>query len=664
MQVKIMTKTLAVCAMLTCMAAAAQAEERPVSRLDEIVVTADRGDAAKREVTSNISIIDNATIQNSAANNLGELMAEQGFQVRKYPGSLVNIGIRGYHSDSHGNDLSSQVLILLDGRRIGTGNLAAISLANVEKVEIIRGPASVQYGAAASGGVVNVITKKGADNPENSFTARLEAGAGSYNSYKAKADMAANVENFDMSLGYSYYKSDDYSDGNGDRYKFTREKGINAFNLDAGYSFFNTHRVGVNLNYFDASGSYSPGANRPTTTRYNDTDKTNMAGTLTYTGATQNRAFDWTLRYGLGEDERVYVETMNATGIKNNRSTYTVNSQNALAQLGYNHSFFSVTAGTEYVDYDLEDRTLTYASGARVTTKSEYRNWAGFVMGKLRLFDEMLIISVGGRFDDFSIKGKSQNLSTDKDHFSPSVGVAFLPVSWLKLRANYAQAFYMPSPGYIFGSRYYVPALNLKPETNDTYEAGFDISYSHFDLGVTYFYSKAEDALVSQRIVGGPNNGKYVYTNYADAKRQGLEVELSGDIGRALGQDFELRPYFNLNYMLQYEGRQSSGASYAKLTKVPEYTIGYGVRFSYAKIGFTTALNCYYVGTEKASATKDIGGYNVVNWTLGKRLFELDGYGELSLKAEVNNLFNRQYEHVDDYPMPGRNFYLGLAYTY
>ena len=92
--------------------------------LEELVVTAGRVEEKKKEITSNITVIDEAEIKISSAMNLGDLLAEKGIgTIKKYPGALTAIGIRGLRTETHGNDLMGRVLVLLNGHRAATGNL-------------------------------------------------------------------------------------------------------------------------------------------------------------------------------------------------------------------------------------------------------------------------------------------------------------------------------------------------------------------------------------------------------------------------------------------------------------------------------------------------------------------------------------------------------------
>ncbi|MFO7839754.1 MAG: TonB-dependent receptor plug domain-containing protein [Desulfosalsimonadaceae bacterium] len=128
------------------------ADEQP-RKMEDMVVTAGRVKEMKREVTKDITVITEKEIRLSPARDLGELLAEENVgRLIKYPGVLSGVGVQGARTDVHGIDPAGRVLLLVDGRRTGTGNTAKIMTENIERVEIIHGPASVQYGAAAMGG--------------------------------------------------------------------------------------------------------------------------------------------------------------------------------------------------------------------------------------------------------------------------------------------------------------------------------------------------------------------------------------------------------------------------------------------------------------------------------------------------------------------------------
>ncbi|MDY7039136.1 MAG: TonB-dependent receptor, partial [Thermodesulfobacteriota bacterium] len=58
------------------------------------------------------------------------------------------------------------------------------------------------------------------------------------------------------------------------------------------------------------------------------------------------------------------------------------------------------------------------------------------------------------------------------------------------------------------------------------------------------------------------------------------------------------------------------------------------------------------------------GGFTVANFTISKRILDFKEFGGLTLKGKIQNLFDKDYEYVKGYPMPGRSFFLGLKYDF
>ncbi|MGC4080690.1 MAG: TonB-dependent receptor [Vicinamibacterales bacterium] len=113
--------------------------------------------------------------------------------------------------------------------------------------------------------------------------------------------------------------------------------------------------------------------------------------------------------------------------------------------------------------------------------------------GKLRLAADRVIVSGGVRVDAYN--NQSTVLADAKDnHVGGSVGVAFLPDAGIKLRANYAEGFKVPSPQQVAGDGavYYLPNLALEPENSKTFEFGADVDRNHVNAAVTWFHAGLE----------------------------------------------------------------------------------------------------------------------------------------------------------------------------
>src|SRR5258706_3276170 len=163
-------------------AGALEAQEKPgarppTTRLDEVVVTAPGRSEPLSQAASTIQVISEETNRNSNAKSVTDLLAENavGFMSEWTPGQTL-LNIRGGATEGQGKDFRSEVQILLNGRRAGTANISKLSLADVLRIEIIRGPASVVYGSQAIGGTGSIITR----NSQNTAGRYIAGATGSW----------------------------------------------------------------------------------------------------------------------------------------------------------------------------------------------------------------------------------------------------------------------------------------------------------------------------------------------------------------------------------------------------------------------------------------------------------------------------------------------------
>jgi len=660
--VKTMSAVLIAVVLMLTVSVSAQETSTPeaTSTLDEMVVTAGRIAEPKKFITTNITVIDEQEIQQSAASDVGDLLAQKGIgAIRKYPGGLTTIGIRGFRTDSHGNDLKGHVLILLNGRRAGTGNVAKIMTKNVERIEIIRGPASVQYGSAAVGGVVNVITRQG----KGKFTAFGEGYLGSFSAKELSAGVSGEAKGFDFSGTVTKGSIDDYTTASGSVYKNTGMDSRENLSLNLGYTFLENNRIGFIYNGFEVDKAGSPGY-----LSSNDlddyTDKSNKSFDLILDGHTSDDRFLWSARYFNGKDKDAWADPTGSNpdgwddGILSERET---KNQGAQAQLTARLGITQITGGFDWADYDIE---ATWNP-----QKTSYENLAGFLLGKVNLMEERLVLSAGLRYDTYEVEVvEPAGKTADDTNLTPNIGVSFLLTDYLKLRAGYSEAFVMPgadqmAADYNVWGTNYVGNPDLSPETSKTYEGGIDFFYKSLAGALTYFNTDFKDKIESVTRA----NGDRSWDNLGEAKISGFEGDLCFDIGQYFGWGFEIRPYAGFTYLTDYEDKVTGN----DLLETSDLTASYGIAVSDYN-GFTTRLNFAYYG-EKTITDYESGwpyqdikadSFTVADFTISKVLFSTDTSGRLTLDTGVNNLFDKDYEYVKGYPMPGRNFYLGLRYDY
>ena len=184
----------------------AQSADNP-AELQQVVVTATRFARPVAEVLADVTVIDRQQIEESGVTSVLQILEQQpGLQVR-YSGALPNVYVRGGESRMTG--------LLVDGVRVGGqdgiyrigGGIPweTVPLSDIERIEIVRGPSSVQYGSDAMAGAIQIITRNG----EAGVHPSVSLGAGSFNSQQ----LAAYLRGRDSALDYSIHAVSNRSDG-------------------------------------------------------------------------------------------------------------------------------------------------------------------------------------------------------------------------------------------------------------------------------------------------------------------------------------------------------------------------------------------------------------------------------------------------------------------
>ncbi|MDH3838425.1 MAG: TonB-dependent receptor, partial [Desulfobacteraceae bacterium] len=341
-------------------------------------------------------------------------------------------------------------------------------------------------------------------------------------------------------------------------------------------------------------------------------------------------------------------------------SKVTTDHKGSQAQVSYNQKYLLLTAGFDWVNYETK--------GSRYDPKNtEYDNPAGFILAKTRLFDQKLIITGGMRYDEYEVDMKGDGGKESNDNTSPRVGAAYLLTDWLKLRANYGEAFRMPTAQQLagdltmWGARY-VGNPDLKPEKSETYEGGLDLSYAYFNAGLTYFHTDFKDKIESYVKL----NGDTSYQNLGKAEIDGIEGTFSYDIGSLFSWDYQVKPYVSFTYLSKYKDKETN----EDLKFTSDLQASYGIVVSDLD-GFSANLNLAYTGKQNITdyeggtyATITKGSFTVANLTVIKKILDTEKYGSMALKGGIENLFDKDYEYVQGYPMPGRSFFIGLRVDY
>ncbi len=513
------------------------------------------------------------------------------------------------------------------------------------------------------GGVVNVITKRGKGKP--AFFA--EGGLGSWGYRKEGVGLSGKINDFDFSGSFAHRKMDDYDTAAGATYHNTGYSRREDASVNIGYEFYPGNRIGLIYHDYSAGGVGDPGYFK-TNDLDNYKDSSNESVDLVYDGKTVDGPFSWEIRYFDGKDKDKWVDPVasNASG-RDDGIPYEqkTDHKGAAAQFTYDKGLLFLTTGINWDNYKIESTSDP--------KESEYDNPAGYLLAKVRLFNKKLIVSGGARYDEYEVKMKNPAGREESDrHLSPNAGIVWLFNDYLKWRANYGEAFRMPAANELaydlwFWRTHYVGNPDLDPEKSSTWETGFDFAWNALATSVTWFHTDFKDKIQS---VAKPGS-IMTWENIGGATIEGFEGEISYDIGALFSWDLEVKPYLSFTYLTKYDDDQTG----QDLFYTERENVSYGISVSYPD-DFSARLNFTYTGKKWIDDWENAGpptwvapkieegGFTVANLTLSKKLTDFKKYGGISLKGEIQNLFDEDYHYAKGYPMPGRSFYLGMRYDF
>ncbi|MGC4029977.1 MAG: TonB-dependent receptor [Steroidobacteraceae bacterium] len=638
------------------MSAGAYAAVQDTTPLEQVVVTATATPVELAKSNTGLVVISGEEIERNQYKSLYDILERvPGFNTPLYADG-VGYEISGETSPTMRG--STKVVVLVDGVRqnVGTSykaNALSYNTADVERVEVLRGSASVLYGADAVGGVVNIITKRKAGFDGTSFDTSLKASFGD-NSYRNFA--FANTGTYGR---HSYWSVDAQKIDSGN---FTDGQGVkNPSNRDA---------YGVNLKYgfrvndrLDLIAKYQ---------RYRqDMDWARTFGdqVLPWTGflnlSSQTYIVDYHRENTLGNQLSVYYGTVDSwrtgdaiTGWRNANNhalgyTYSTTreigkykalniSDRYYQQLG---SWNRVAAGLEYTRYE---------SATSATPNPVLVEKAAYLQDEMQL-GKNLKFTAGVRHtrpDDF--KGRT----------IVSGNLGYMVGESLNLYVSSNGFYQTPSLTEIFGNGVaYLANPNIKPSNGRTDELGFNWQINRTaSLQFDVYRRSAKDAIAA-KATGSVTNPSYYWNIPGTVRTKGLEANLTAQLPEHLYWSFGFAQMDtdDETTIIRFPKRQATmGLTYAR----ERYDFGIqGVgRFAIVPTSVFQTNNWEYL-----PQSNDYWLWNLsANWRF---------YKESKLFLKVNNLFDLYYMPVvlsstvtDDHrvymPAPGRNFVLGVEYRF
>lgn len=651
-------------------------EGASVKKLDDVVVTATKTEEKIMDIPIDVQVISSEQIEMSGATNVGDLLGKYVTgHLHRYNGLLTAAGLRGFRTESMGDDVKGKVLILIDGHRVGTGNLAKIPVDNIERIEVIKGPASSLYGAAGMGGVINIITKKGGGD----FKTTLKQEVGSFGYQKSSISGTGSLgEKFSYFLSGAYQFMDNYdTPDNGEVYNTEDERKTFSGNLT--YCFNENHDIRIGGSYANLEGEYPEWLNYETDTTYDPDykaayDKSHQNYDLEYNGSFLDGRIHWkALGYYLWDKNQWYTaaDGDDDTYTKYEDDTWGTDQQFAIKLIPKNE----IVVGGTYDNLTKEGwGKYEGAETNAYTPNMDYITSAVYLQDSVDLLDNRLNIIAGVRYDLYEVTTKESNTGTysdfderteEFDHISPKIGASYkIYEDLMRVRANVGQGFKAPSAHelsaeYEIWGTQYLGNSDLDPEIATTYEAGFDISHDLVDFGLTYFYTKYEDMIqYASEPVTHEGSEWTTWENVGEATISGFELNVNWRVSRHFDWTPSLSLYSNMSFNTIKEDDEAD----EDLTYISDYEIKSGLQFGYEKTRAT--LSNVWIGPQEidnwdtyVTETKD--SFNYWDLTVKQGLFD-----KWDLDVSITNLFNQDYSWVRGNPMAERTFTVGLSYCF
>ena len=439
----------------------------------QIVVTGSREPAAQDRLAADVVLIDAAAIRASSADSVAELLRrEAGVQVSRNggPGQNTGIFVRGASS--------SQSIVLVDGVRIGSATLGAagletLGLAQIDRIEVLRGPGSSLYGADAVGGVVQIFTRRG----QGQTRIEARAAAGGYGSSELSAAASGQVGPWDLAASASREKSDGVSAVRpGDRFGNHNPDHdghtLDSLQAQVGITPWAGQRLGLTLLHtdldaqYDASEFLPPSFAQDNTPDFRNRQKTDVA------------AFDWrgTLAADWVASARVSrsVDDLRSGGTQ--PDTFKTTRDHAAAQLAWQTGAIGrLTAVLEQTE-EAAESTSYKADVSRRTSA-----------GLLALDGQAGGVSwqADVRYDDI---GGTGSQTTGR------LGGALALAGGWRVRALAGTSFRAPSFNDLYFPGYGVPTL--RPEEGASVEAGLNWASGATQAAATVYRNKVRQLIV------------------------------------------------------------------------------------------------------------------------------------------------------------------------
>ena len=588
--------------------------------LDEVVVTGTRNETDVRHLSQTVSVVSRPVIEQSMQPSLLPVLTEQ------VPGLFVTErGVMGYGVSggaAGGISLrglsggSARLMVLIDGHPQYAGIFGhpisdAYQSLLADRVEVLRGPASVLYGSNAMGGVINIVTRK---MHEDGVRTDLHAGYGSYNTLETELTNRIRKGRFNSVVSGSYNRTDGHRADMG----FEQYGGYAKLGYDL-TDHWNMY-ADVNVTHFNAS---YPG---PVSAPLVDGDQRITRGVTSFALSNNYEKTSGAVSffYNWG-DHWINDGYTPSAGETSQDGRFNSNDNMMGVSLYQSTQFFTgnrITFGFDWFRYGGKAWT-DYVSGEDAGTRSDLVDKhedevAGYVDFRQDIWS-WLTLNAGLRVDHHSRVGTE---------WVPQAGLAFHLPHAIELKASATKGFRYP----ILREMYMFPPQNpdLQPESMWNYEIALSQTLldGRFKYGVNVFYIDGKNLIVT---LPNPNGTGMLNQNSGTIYNSGVELQAA----------------YRINKEWSVDGNYSFLHMENPVIAAPEHKLYAGANFTKGRWSVSTGLQ--YIAGLYTAVGDNPQQENFVLWNL-RGSFRICKWLNIWVRGE--NLLAQKYEINAGYPMP------------
>lgn len=598
--------------------------------LENVVVTGTRAATDVRHLPMTVNVINRQKLTESFRPNMLPTLTEQVPGLFTTARGMMGYGVSGgaagginFRGISGG---AGQLMVLIDGHPQYQGVYGhpisdSYQTMMAERVEVLRGPASVLYGSNAMGGVINIVTR---GMHRDGVRTNVNLGAGSWGTFQAEVSNQVRSGRFSSTVAAQYGRSDNHRPRMGfEQYggylklAYDFNEHWNAF-VDGNLTRFNASNPGtVDAPIYEGDQWITRGAVALGVENHYD----RMSGRISvYDNFGFHKINDG---YGEGQQpqKRLFRSKDALAGVSLYQSFNLFEGNRLTVGFDYQHIY-----GRAY--YTSRETGEVLETQNKQSAHSHRNEVAGYVDFRQDILS-WLTVDAGLRVDHHSVTGTE---------LIPQGGVVIRPIETGEIKAMVSKGFRNPT----MREMYLYPPSNedLKPERLMNYE----LSWKHklpatgFSYGVNLFYLKGDNMIQTVRIDGKPRN-----VNTGEIENYGVEVEAS----------YAFNAHWSLNANHSYLHMKNA------VLGAPENKSYLGATWHQQKWGVSAGLmnimGLYTVVGEQE--TKE--NFCLLNVTLGYQLLK-----NVGLWAKGENLLAQRYEINAGFPMPRATFMGGVNISF